>query len=99
TRSTAASTAPGTNTPTSSQHDQSHSERAEAKTVGATVFFCDEASVPTAYHSGATWGQVGRTPVVRGTGNRKSINMISAVSARGKLHFSFVDGNRNAESV
>jgi len=72
--------------------------QAEAKTVGASVFFCDEAAVRTDYHSGTTWAQVGRTPVVRGTGNRKSINMISAVSALGKLHFSFVEGNTNAEN-
>src|SRR6266702_3579862 len=38
----------------------------------------------------------GRTPIVKGTGNRKSVNMISAVSPRGKLYFKFLDGNTNA---
>lgn len=69
---------------------------AEAKAAGASIFFCDEASVRTDYHSGTTWAPVGQTPVVIGTGNRESINMISSVSARGKFHFSFVDGNINA---
>jgi transposase len=67
-----------------------------AKAAGTSIFFCDEASVRTDYHSGTTWAPVGQTPIVRGTGNRKSVNMISAVSARGRFHFSFVDGNINA---
>jgi transposase len=72
--------------------------QAEAKAAGASIFFGDEASVRTDYHAGTTWAPVGRTPVVRGTGNRQSINMISAVSGRGKLHFSIIDGNTNAEN-
>lgn len=71
---------------------------AAARAAGASIFFCDEAGVRTDYHSGTTWAPVGHTPIVRGTGNRKSLNMISAVSPRGKLHFSFVDGNVNAEN-
>jgi len=70
--------------------------QAEAKATGGSVFFCDEAGVRTDFHSGTTWAPVGQTPVVRGTGNRQSLNMISAVSPRGKLHFSFIDGNANA---
>jgi transposase len=70
---------------------------AAAKAAGGSIFFCDEAGVRTDYHSGTTWAPVGQTPVVRGTGKRKSLNMISAVSPRGEIHFSFVDGNLNAE--
>lgn len=72
--------------------------RAAAKAAGASIFFGDEAAVRTDYHAGTTWAPVGRTPVVKGTGNRQSLNMISAVSARGKLHFSFVDGTTTAET-
>jgi transposase len=57
---------------------------ARAKAEGASIFFGDEAAVRTDHHAGTTWAPVGQTPVVRGTGNRRSINMISAVSARGK---------------
>jgi transposase len=70
--------------------------RDEAARAGAAIFFADEAGARTDYHSGTTWGEVGRTPVVRGTGNRKSVNMASAVSPRGKLYFKFLDGNTNA---
>jgi hypothetical protein len=45
---------------------------AEAAAAGATIFFADEASVRTDYHSGTTWAPVGRTPVVKGTGLRLS---------------------------
>jgi len=72
--------------------------RARAAREGAAIFFADEASVRTDYHAGTTWGVVGNTPVVRGTGNRKSVNMVSAVSPRGKLYFSFLEGNTNAET-
>jgi hypothetical protein len=32
------------------------------------------------YHAGTTWAPVGQTPVVRTTGARFSVNMISAVT-------------------
>lgn len=70
--------------------------RAQAREQGAHVLFCDEASVRTDYHTGTTWAPVGQTPVVRGTGDRESVNMISAVSLRGKFHFSFLEGNGNS---
>ena len=70
---------------------------AAAKAAGGSVFFCDEAGIRTDYHSGTTWAPVGQTPIIRGTGNRKSLNMISSLSPRGTLHFSFTDGNLNAE--
>jgi transposase len=68
-----------------------------AKAAGGTVLFCDEAGIRTDYHSGTTWAPVGQTPIVRGTGDRKSINMISAISAQGKIHFSFLTGSLNSE--
>jgi transposase len=63
-----------------------------------TILFGDESGVRTDYHAGTTWAPVGQTPVVRGTGNRKSVNMISAVTTRGKLYFSFLPGSGNSES-
>jgi transposase len=67
--------------------------RKAAKAAGGTVLFGDEASIRADYHTGTTWAPVGQTPIVRGTGVKgKPVNMISAVSARGKMHFSFLDG-------
>jgi transposase len=45
------------------------------------------------HHAGTTWAPVGRTPVVVGTGARLSVNMISAVSSQGKIHFWFLEGS------
>ena len=70
--------------------------RAEAKKAGATVYFADEAGVRSDYHSGTTWAPVGRTPVVASTGARWSVNMLSAVSAQGKLRFMVHDGKVNS---
>jgi transposase len=66
--------------------------RAEARKAGATVYFADEASVRTDHHGGTTWAPVGETPVVSRTGDRKSVLMLSAVSAQGKLHFMLQQG-------
>ena len=65
---------------------------ARARTAGATVYFVDEASVRSDYHAGTTWAPIGVTPVVATTGARFSVNMISAISAQGKLRFSIIDG-------
>ncbi|MEF9906190.1 transposase [Streptomyces sp. P9-A2] len=36
---------------------------------------------------GRTWGENGRTPVVRRSGKRFSVNAISAISPKGRMHF------------
>jgi len=48
--------------------------------------------VRTDFHAGTTWAPVGQTPVVRTTGTRDSINLISALSAQGALRFSTYAG-------
>ncbi len=58
-----------------------------AKKHGATILFGDEASVRSDYHSGTTWAPKGRTPIVRATGARSSLNLISVVSPRGEMRF------------
>jgi transposase len=70
--------------------------RAQAQQVGATIYFADEAGVRSDYHAGTTWAPVGRTPVVAATGDRFGVNLISAVTARGKLRFAAYDGHLNA---
>jgi transposase len=70
--------------------------RAEATKTGATIYFADEAGVRSDYHAGTTWAPVGRTPVVAATGDRFAVNLISAVTAKGKLRFAAYDGHLNA---
>lgn len=66
--------------------------RKEAKRAKAEVFFADEASVRSDYHSGTTWAPVGQTPTVDRTGARFSLNLISAISPRGELRFAGCPG-------
>jgi hypothetical protein len=70
--------------------------RATAKAEGATIYFADEAGIRSDYHSGTTWAPVGKTPVVRNTGARYSVNMISAISVQGALRFTVREGTVNA---
>lgn len=66
--------------------------RAEAARAGAVIYFADEAGVRSDFHAGTTWAPVGQTPIVRTTGARSSVNLISAVSAQGALRFSTYEG-------
>ena len=61
--------------------------RALAKKQRAVVFFADESGVRSDFHAGTTWGIRGKTPVVRHTGKRFHLNMLSAISAKGELRF------------
>jgi transposase len=70
--------------------------RAEAEAAGATVYFADEAGIRSDYHAGTTWSPAGQTPVVKNTGSRFSVTMISAVSAKGALRFAVYEGTTTA---
>ena len=70
--------------------------RALAKREKAEIFFEDESGVRSDFHSGSTWAARGQTPIVRVTGQRFSLNMISAISPRGALRFMVVKGGVNA---
>ena len=69
-----------------------------AKRVGARLYFIDEASFRSDAHRGSTWGKIGETPVVRDSGGRFGFKLISAVSARGDLHFDIIEGSMNADT-
>src|SRR5271166_1175481 len=61
--------------------------KALAKKERAVIFFSDESGVRSDFHAGTTWGIRGQTPVVRHTGKRFHLNMLSAISAKGELRF------------
>lgn len=70
--------------------------RAYARRTKAKVYFADEASIRSDYHSGTTWAVRGKTPVVKSTGARFGCNMVSAVSPLGELRFMVTDRRMNA---
>ena len=69
---------------------------ARAKREGAMIFFADESGIRSDYHAGTTWAPMGKTPVVKATGARFSMNMLSAVNALGHFRFMIVEGRVNA---
>jgi transposase len=71
--------------------------RALAKKSKGEIYFCDEASVRSDYHSGTTWALKGKTPIVKTTGARFGVNMISAISPKGSMRFMIVDGTMKSE--
>lgn len=72
--------------------------RKRAKESGAKIFFLDEAGFQSDPILGRTYGLKGKTPVVVTSGQRQSINVISAVNARGEFWASTYAGKLDAES-
>lgn len=72
--------------------------RKRAQRLGAGIFFLDEAGFQSDPPLGRTYGLKGKTPVVVTSGQRQSINAISAVNARGAFWAATYTGKLNAEA-
>jgi len=72
--------------------------RKRAKRLGAKIFFSDEAGFQSDPVLGRTYGLKGHTPVVTTSGQRQSLNVISAINARGEFWAVTYTGKLNAES-
>ncbi len=68
-----------------------------AKNEGATIYFCDEISVRSDYHSGATWAPVGKALIIESTGARFELNLVLAMSSKGQIRFMTIEKKMNAE--
>lgn len=69
----------------------------EAKRKQATLLFTDETGVHEDHAVGTTWAERGRTPEVRVSGTRRRVNVISAISPRGRLWFRCYRGMLTAQ--
>jgi transposase len=69
-----------------------------AKEEGAQIWWGDETGLRSDHQRGTTWGEKGKTPVVRQSGKRISCNMLSAITNQGKLAF-MVFGQRLTADV
>ena len=67
-----------------------------ARREKAEIYFEDEAGIRSDHHAGTTWGIRGKTPVVRTTGARFSMNMISAITSKGAMRFMTYTGKMKA---
>ena len=63
-----------------------------ARRLKAVIYFVDEASVRSDAHRGTTWGAIGQTPEVPDSGSRFTLKLISAVTPRGDMRFSSLEG-------
>lgn len=71
--------------------------QARAKRRNARIFFLDEAGVRSDAVLGRSWAPRGETPEVSTSGQRQSINAISAVNGRGAFWFKVFSGRFNKE--
>jgi transposase len=71
--------------------------KGKAKKEKAEIYFGDEAGMRSDHHAGKSYSKKGKTPIVKKTGQRFGINMISAVSARGGKRFMLYKGKFNSE--
>jgi transposase len=67
--------------------------RAQAKREGGLVLWLDEMGVRSDAAAGRSWAPVGQTPVIKRTGKRFRVNMISAISNAGMLRFRLFTGS------
>jgi transposase len=63
----------------------------------AIIYFGDETGMRSDHQAGRSYAPAGETPVIKKTGQRFSLNMISAISNRGHLQFMIIDGRFNGE--
>ncbi len=70
--------------------------RRRAQRRGAAIFFLDEHGVRSDAPLGRTWAPRGQTPVVATSGQRQSVNAISALTARGAFWYQTFTGRFNA---
>jgi transposase len=66
---------------------------AQARREGGVVVWLDEMGVRSDAAAGRSWAPVGHTPVVKRTGKRFGVNLLSAISAGGLLRFRLFEGS------
>ena len=63
----------------------------------AVLYFGDETGMRSDHQAGRSYAPQGETPIIKRTGQRFSLNMISALSNKGHLQFMIIDGRFNSE--
>ncbi|MGW0937806.1 IS630 family transposase [Streptomyces sp. NPDC002666] len=70
-----------------------------ARAEGGEILFADQVGIRSDQVTGRTWGAKGRTPIVRRTGNRFSVNAMSAISTKGRMHFMVFAGTFDSAAM
>ena len=66
-----------------------------AKKENAVIYFEDEVGMRSDHQAGKTYAPKGETPVIKKTGQRFSLNMVSAISNKGHVEFMLLDSTFN----
>jgi transposase len=69
----------------------------KAKKEKARIYWEDETGMRSDHQAGRSYAPQGQTPVIKKTGQRFSLNMISALSNKGHLEFMVLKSNFNGE--
>lgn len=69
----------------------------QAAKENAVIYFGDETGMRSDHQAGRSYAPSGQTPIIKKTGQRFSINMISAISNKGHLQFMIIDGRFNGD--
>lgn len=70
---------------------------ARAKAEKAVIYFGDETGCRSDHQAGTSYAPKGKTPIIKATGKRFTVNMISAISNRGHLQFMLMEKGFNSE--
>ena len=71
--------------------------RKQAKREKAIIYWGDEMGLRSDHSAGRSYGRCGQTPVIPGTGQRFSCNMISAITNNGQLNYMVFKETFNAD--
>lgn len=71
--------------------------KAQAKRDKAEIHWCDEVGMRSDHQAGRTYAPVGKTPVIKRTGKRFRLNMISSLTNKGTLRFMIFREGCNAK--
>ncbi len=63
----------------------------------ATIYFGDETGCRSNHQAGRSYAPKGKTPIIKATGKRFTVNMISAISNKGHLQFMLMEAGFNSE--
>ncbi len=70
--------------------------KAEAKKEKRVIYFSDEAGFHATAQYGSTWAPKGETPIIKTSGKREKVNVISAINNKGKLRFMLYEKSFNS---
>lgn len=73
--------------------------KAQAKQEGAQIYWGDETGVKNQCNHGRSYAPKGRTPVKKSMSKRFGVNMVSAITNQGKVHFMIYSQNMNADRL